>query len=345
MLPFWLGEPEDLVLVGEEQLAPAREWCSRLEQIGIYGPRPVTNLHNLSGDTLELKPWGWSFNTIQQFQRAGVAPELLAPYEQIIPSYRALSHRQMQIELLSALQAKGIGIEYPQPLCASTIAEVEQFLERTGAIMVKSPWSSSGRGVFPVTAATFRSSIERIEGIIRHQGAVMVEPFLRKILDFALLFKITKAPKGEDKTTDFVGFSIFQNSTATNYGGNIVASDDYLRLQLLQYINEAQLDALINRLIDALSDIYADNYSGPIGVDMMVYEKEDHTLGLSPCIEVNLRHTMGFVARGIQQKTSAAEVTSYGRMEVNHSVSPQNGFPLVPSNADFTFIFRPALMQ
>lgn len=42
---------------------------------------------------------------------------------------------------------------------------------------------------------------------------------------------------------------------------------------------------------DALRNVYA----GPLGIDMMVVRQDD-TLLLHPCVEMNLRATMGHVA-------------------------------------------------
>ena len=48
---------------------------------------------------------------------------------------------------------------------------------------------------------------------------------------------------------------------------------------------------------DRLGAIYAGHYQGPFGIDMMVVkgEETDRNL-LHPCVEINLRRTMGMVA-------------------------------------------------
>ena len=45
----------------------------------------------------------------------------------------------------------------------------------------------------------------------------------------------------------------------------------------------------------ALDSIIAPHYDGPLGIDMMFYKNENGEIALNPCVEVNLRMTMGMV--------------------------------------------------
>ena len=77
-------------------------------------------------------------------------------------------------------------------ICVSKEA-VEKLLIRWGKIMVKAPWSSSGRGLQPVTKTPVHSKVwEKILGVIQNQDYVIVEPFLNKVLDFSFQFEIIK---------------------------------------------------------------------------------------------------------------------------------------------------------
>ena len=49
-----------------------------------------------------------------------------------------------------------------------------------------------------------------------------------------------------------------------------------------------------------LGEIYKDKYQGPLGVDMMIVAgAEGQGFLLHPCVEINLRRTMGHVALSI----------------------------------------------
>jgi hypothetical protein len=52
----------------------------------------------------------------------------------------------------------------------------------------------------------------------------------------------------------------------------------------------------------ALQQRLAGHYVGPLGVDMMLVRQTDGTLCLHPCVEVNLRHTMGHVALHLSRR-------------------------------------------
>ena len=64
---------------------------------------------------------------------------------------------------------------------------------------------------------------------------------------------------------------------------------------LLQYVNQETLAAACQRIMDIMEPALKDVYSGPFGVDMMIASKNGE-LELVPCIELNLRRTMGHVA-------------------------------------------------
>ena len=53
----------------------------------------------------------------------------------------------------------------------------------------------------------------------------------------------------------------------------------------------------------ALQQIYGSIYTGYLGVDMLVYrDKQNGNLAIHPCIEINMRYTMGMVALRISER-------------------------------------------
>jgi len=184
-----------------------------------------------------------------------------------------------------------------------------------------------------------------VEGIINHQGSVMVEPFLTKIQDFAMLFDYDGGATGDGcacrRQTDapaarFAGYSLFFNSTMTNYGGNLVASDDEILDRLSSFVRREEIEGLRVVIGECLETLLGDGYSGPLGIDMMIYGSEGERPRIAPCIELNLRTTMGFVARGVYKKLGGTGLMS---------VSPKSGvvvdvaFRLTPENRWFDFSF------
>ena len=66
---------------------------------------------------------------------------------------------------------------------------------------------------------------------------------------------------------------------------------------LSKYISEELIFAVRRKLQSLLSLRLAGKYQGPLGVDMMVVADEaNNRFCLHPCVEINLRRTMGHVA-------------------------------------------------
>ncbi len=262
-LPIWLAEP------GDNIIAPYLD-TAWLEATGLdVGVIPVGT----------PRPWGWSAAAIETFKSYGV--------KGIFPNVeklRLLSHRRTTQLLYDKLP----GLDYARPLEITDISE----LPDTDQIMLKAPWSCSGRGVVDCSGMT-RSAIEtRAAGTIRRQGSVMVEPKLNKIRDFAMLFE------SRHGHVDYLGLSLFFNSTATAYGGNVVAPEEELAAEL-------GVDGLCESarcVASALTEILGADYEGPLGVDMMIYSDERGERKICPTVEINLRYTMGFVALSLQRR-------------------------------------------
>lgn len=323
-LPFWLGDADDWMLVPEDCLTKVEHW---IDSIGFEGPRPMTSASGL--EISALAPWGWSLDACRQFRQAGVCEGLIDFYENNVGDYRNYSHRRNTIKLLGLLQEKGYDVPDVPTVEATDIDRILDFVSVNGAAFIKAPWSSTGRGVFPVCRGTLQASAERIKGIIRRQGSVLVEPALDKVLDFAMLFL--------DGGRQFAGFSLFFNATTTSYGGNFVASDETILSVLDRYILPSYAKSLGRCLTELLPSLFP-LYHGPVGVDMLIYRSTNGTYRIDPCVEINLRFTMGFVARGVYVKIGRS-----GTMTVSSASSSNNGgasaLHLAPAGAQFNFLF------
>lgn len=274
LLPMLWADDDDRILVIDEY-SEAEEL--RMRQLSGFQGEIVR-----SGRGQHLpQPWGWSHYAASLFERLGVDSALL-PSQPQLEAYRELSHRRTAIEILRQLN-------YPSellPVEAFTAAEARAAVDRFGRAVVKQPWSCSGRGVFfsPEMAEGQLSSI--IEASVRRQGRVIVEPMFDRELDFACLFR------SSDGKVSFEGFSMFQTSADGRYGGNVVAPQDYIASRLPLDI----LSPIIPRLEDILTRLTASTYEGWMGVDMLSYRSADGDIQIAPCIELNLRRTMGVAA-------------------------------------------------
>ena len=89
----------------------------------------------------------------------------------------------------------------------------------------------------------------------------------------------------------YEGLSLFHTANGA-YTGNILATEQAKREMLSRYVSLPLLDSICEGIIAGLD--LAD-YCGPFGIDMMAV-RADNQLLLHPCVEINLRRTMGHVA-------------------------------------------------
>ena len=71
----------------------------------------------------------------------------------------------------------------------------------------------------------------------------------------------------------------------------LLASEEEKRLRLAQYVDLTTLDNVASLIASEVGLWCKGCYQGPFGVDMMIAEEQLH-----PCVEINLRRTMGHVA-------------------------------------------------
>ena len=66
------------------------------------------------------------------------------------------------------------------------------------------------------------------------------------------------------------------------------------------------LDSVVEALTDALEDLLGSAYSGCLGVDLLVCRTPEGA-ALLPCVEMNLRRTMGHVALKLAERLECME--------------------------------------
>ena len=293
-LPLWY-EPQDSCVLAAEPPADDRwqqecaallgdGWQSRL--LSQDGFRAML----AQGDACCMEPWGWDLSVRHRLMLWGMPQETL-PTEAQLACWRDLAHRRLTAQMLNAMgEPEGVGTS-PQEL--TTLADVERYVAVHGECFVKAPWSGSGRGVFRVSEGSVADFASVITGIIKRQGSVMCERALDRLTDFAIELEI----KGGQVTV--TGYSVFTTDEHHQFDGSLVMSHDELRQWLLTRC--PSLDAVEKRLVEAVRQLIAPHYEGVLGVDMMLYRDAGVTR-VAPCVEVNLRHTMGMVAARLAER-------------------------------------------
>lgn len=274
-LPALWADEDDYVLV--EQVEQAQRGYESLRQLMNRPQAQFIHRHELSRLPIgQVEPWGWDAAVATDLHRWGISEDIM-PSASLLEHYRQLSHRRTSARLLPSLRMEGTVGEAVE---CTTIEQVYACEQRWKKIVIKAPWSSSGRGVrFAIQEGWIRNIIER-------QGSVMVEPLYDREKDFGMEFEVDA-----DGQVRYLGLSLFHTKNGA-YIGNILATEEVKREMMARYVSLDLLDRVKQGIIEhaPLAD-----YQGCFGVDMMIIKGEGESL-LHPCVELNLRRTMGHVA-------------------------------------------------
>jgi len=255
-----------------------------------------------SNQHLEIDPWGWNSALRAKLIRLGLS-ELQLPTLLQLESIRNLSHRHTAAVLLPKLRTEGtIGEMFE----CQTSEQVEELLTRYGQLVLKAPWSSSGRGLrfLSIERTPFSQQAGWFRNIVQAQGCVMVEPYYNKVKDFGMEFQ----SDGQGHV-EYLGLSLFHTVNGA-YTGNILATETAKRAMIGRYLPLTLLDEVQAVICRELGEVFCEGrYRGPFGVDMMVCDASrngetsmEKRFLLHPCVEVNLRRTMGHVALALSPK-------------------------------------------
>ena len=100
---------------------------------------------------------------------------------------------------------------------------------------------------------------------------------------------------------DFIGYSLFESRNSA-YCRNILASNEEIEDIIAGYIPRGTLNAIRENLKDILADALVGHYEGFLGVDQMICRPHTDSPVFIPVSEINLRMTMGLIARNQYEK-------------------------------------------
>lgn len=257
--------------------------------------------------SIDVSPWGWNIAIRNALLRAGVPADVM-PNDRQLEAIRELSSRRLAVRLLDYFKDRD-GVTGFSRSCDS-FEEVMSFLHLNKDIVVKAPWSSSGRGVRfarEQEAEKDESLMRWISNVIEKQGFVVAEERCDDVMDFAVEFMAK--PDGQ---VQYCGLSVF-STNGSAYTGNMLVAEREKENIINQYVHINRLNRIIIEIERFLSERIAKQYVGPLGVDMMIVKgDETEPYLLNPCVEINMRRTMGHVAialtrAGIRNSTMKVE--------------------------------------
>ena len=99
---------------------------------------------------------------------------------------------------------------------------------------------------------------------------------------------------------DFIGYSLFESRNGA-YSRNILASNEDIEDIITGYISRDTLTGIRESLRAILTETLVGHYEGFLGVDQMICQTDSPVL--IPVSEINLRMTMGLIARNQVEKS------------------------------------------
>jgi hypothetical protein len=304
-LPGWMGEERDDVLV---QGAVDQVFEDKMRSIGFKLPR-FLNLESALSDPEWisqpknwLRPWGWSPAVYQLFRnilpafRSDFQLSAIARWEE---SHKNLYSRLTAIGLLEKMHRNCSESWLPSgrdiPVVCNSLKEIYSETGRHERAVVKTPWSSSGRGLllFP-NVDSRKKNDEILSGMLNQQGFVTVEPWLERVLDLSYQFYSSAG-----KIT-YKGRTIFETDQKGRYIRNFIGNHTHATIEVSGFLEEHN-GQVVEMLHDALADSdYSTLYEGWLGVDALIYRTSEDSLKFHPMIEINGRYTMGAIALKIR---------------------------------------------
>lgn len=308
-IPAIWAEEGDAVLVSDDDAELYDRLLRRAIRPRIKTIKWVTE-HQLASLVIDkVEPWGWDIPTTSFLRRKGVDTSLL-PDAETLNKIRQLSSRHNALNVLSSLRKELPDVTCGEMRIATSVDEATLLCTFFGESVIKSPWSSSGRGVRFVSSEMDASILPWVRKTIETQGSVMIERKENKIADFAMEF--TSDGKGN---IEYEGLSIF-STNGTAYSGNLLMPEETKVEHLQKWLNKDLIQTVQSSIKEHLSILTSGIYSGPVGVDMMIVS---HPSGdgfvIHPCVEINVRHTMGMVALAL---TSEIDATMPRIMQIHY---------------------------
>lgn len=308
-LPLWYaGQLSSSVLCSTEI---DNEWHNNIKK---FFPQ-IANVELVKAaedsETAIIEPWGWNRSVKKQLGASLNNPtSKLLPSEAQLIHIRQLSHRRTAIKALSYLHSTtSIELLPELPVELTNINDVVHFSSTHTPVVFKAPWSGSGKGLSWVRNKLTESHYGWCKNVIEKQGSVIGERTYNVIQNFALLFSC------KNTNTSFEGYSLFETEKGTYRSNSLMSNQTIFNLLTENWISSQTLHNIRASLLQFIDNEIAPCYSGILGVDMFIYE-ENKQFKLHPCVEINMRTTMGYVARIFYDRFIHSE--SIGSFYIDH---------------------------
>jgi hypothetical protein len=342
-LPVYLMNSRDFLLVEPNHVPLARdffkEWIPAEQIISLNDLTQKADKETVRLNA--LRPWGWS--PVLHKQLEPLKPYLSSKFRngtdgKWLPDYKPFFSRLYALTLLKELVnifPKSYFISPEQfAVACKTVDHVKALLWQWNKIVMKAPFSASGRGIQVVSADQWRPFHEQWGGgIIKRQGLLMVEPYFNGKIDIAFQYHVSDSGK-----IGYLGVTFFKTDARGQYIGNYLGlAHDSDRLKKMVGFSEQQLVGVAEHILLLLEKSGVSQFHrGYLGVDALVYEDKNKLKRLYPVMEINLRSTMGTLAMALERKYLSSLQTGFMGIHFN----PEESFASYYSRRKDEISFR-----
>jgi uncharacterized ferritin-like protein (DUF455 family) len=317
LLPAFVAAQDDVVVL---PAPPRAAHLAALRRAGLETPqlwaRPIAELaQSDDGEAFVhiggLRPWAWSPEAVAALaplRSLDLEPERAGPDAEVFSKAWAA---ELAGRWLRASEHPWMAPAEAAGAVLTTVDAVEAHVGRSLAagapVLVKAPWSTAGRDRVRYLGADDLASGRRwLERTLARHGAAVVQPWLRRVLDFSVLLTVQT-----DGAVLIEGLTRFATDDRGQYLGTVLGpSLAGLSPALVRFVaGEGGGRWRLAEALDAVArfvggELAARGHRGPAGVDAMVYADEGGALRLHPLVEVNPRCTMGHVALALDDRVT-----------------------------------------
>jgi uncharacterized ferritin-like protein (DUF455 family) len=272
---------------------PSVEHLARLRSAGYELPEILSPACPQGRKLGGFRPWAWSPDAVERLRpiAADVSPDLPFGFREALPAEWFSKEIGLRLEaMLGAVPETGRLHRDP----AGVLADVVTHLA-SGQALLKAPFACAGRGHLRVNHQSLPEKTRGwIDNTLAAHGAVVVEPWLDRMLDFSALYEAMP-----DGTVRHLGFTVMENDAAGRFLGIRVARKwgNLLEPEIASFLfREADVLSIYQKSLPPLIAGLLPGYCGPLCVDAMVHRRADGSPALKPVVEMNVRMTMGRIA-------------------------------------------------
>jgi hypothetical protein len=261
-----------------------------------------------SGEIKKLSPWGWSraaHRILSPLKPFCSNSFINSPVSQWKTSDSNFYSRRTSVGFLAKVKSKAKSLNYISipysPLVVDSMEEIERWMSvNTPPYVFKTPWSSSGRGLYPVLSDEFvKRSEDWVRSRLKQQKELIVESWLNKILDISFQFYIHS-----DERIDFLGVNFFEAGSDGSFKREFIGFPQNSKHEsLLKTLPDRWVSEIEELLIETMREQgFGKHYCGPAGIDGIIFLDENSRTKVHPCIEINFRYNMGMLNMELMKK-------------------------------------------